>query len=285
MGGYHDIRIELFLLGGVMTLASFLSAGAWGQEFDAASVKPAPDPESVIAAGKIAHVGTTIDGARVDIGSATLKELIAMAYKLNAYQIQAPAWMDSHPQRFDVLAAIPPGQTKEHVPEMTQALLAERFHLVVHRESKEQPVYSLVVGKSGAKLTTAVPEAEQTTGVPIKVSFANGALHYEFSGTTMHSLAAFLSQGHVGMQVIDRTGLSGDWQVALDIGGFRPVAPQVTSGADNRGDQGQPASGASDPLDDMIVTSLRRLGLNLEKSKATLEQLVVDHADKMPTED
>src|SRR5205814_5568237 len=71
---------------------------------------------------------------------------------------QGPDSMKS--QRFDILAKMPEGATKEQVPEMLQALLAERFQLKVHRENREQSIYALVVGKGGPKLKEAAPDPE-----------------------------------------------------------------------------------------------------------------------------
>jgi len=104
------------------------------------------------------HVGMKIDAARVDIGSMSLAELIRIAYRVKAYQVSGPDWMAS--ERFDVLAKLPEGASSAQVPEMLQALLAERFKLTMHRESKEHAVYALVVGRNGPKLKESAPDAD-----------------------------------------------------------------------------------------------------------------------------
>jgi uncharacterized protein (TIGR03435 family) len=130
-------------------------------EFEVASIKPSgPLDVAAIVSGK-AHVGMTVDKARVDIGSANLMGLICQAYKVKTGQVAgAPSWMSIGLQadRFDIVAKLPEGATKEQVPAMLQALLADRFKLKVHRETRETPVYALIVGKGGPKLKEVADE-------------------------------------------------------------------------------------------------------------------------------
>ena len=79
-----------------------------------------------------------------------LKNLIQSAYRVKSYQVSGPAWLDS--ERFEIIAKLPEGASQEQVPEMLQKLLQERFGLKLHRETKELPIYALVVGKNGPKL-------------------------------------------------------------------------------------------------------------------------------------
>jgi uncharacterized protein (TIGR03435 family) len=107
----------------------------------------------MMASGKL-HAGMKIDGKRVDIGNFGMMQLICKAYDVKSYQVSGPSWMKGAGlagQRFDIVANLPEGATKEQVPQMLQALLAERFKLVIHRESKDQAVYALVIGKGGAE--------------------------------------------------------------------------------------------------------------------------------------
>ena len=125
---------------------------AAGPTFNVASIKPSePITPAMVQAGRI-HAGMRIDGARVDIGNFTLLQLITKAYDVKTYQVQGPSWMTPMAQRFDIVANLPAGATKEQVPQMLQALLAERFKLVIHRDTKEHNVYALVVAKGGAKI-------------------------------------------------------------------------------------------------------------------------------------
>ena len=146
-----------------LLLLSALFLGQTASSFEVASIRPAETfTPAMIAAGKL-HVGMSVDGARVDIGYLSLGELIPIAFKVKPYQVQGPEWLRS--QRFDILAKMPEGATKEQVPALLQALLEERFKLKAHRESRESPIYALLVGKDGPKLKEAEPGSE-TPGQP-----------------------------------------------------------------------------------------------------------------------
>jgi uncharacterized protein (TIGR03435 family) len=142
---------------------------AFGQQqpvFEVASIRPAAQitPE-MITSGKL-HVGMKVDAGRVDIGYVSLRDLVTMAYEVKPFQVTGPDWMAA--QRFDILAKMPEGATKEQVPAMLRALLEERFKLVAHRENKEQPVYSLEVGKNGPKFKEAPARAPTPEAAPAK---------------------------------------------------------------------------------------------------------------------
>src|SRR5581483_6279173 len=93
---------------------------------------------------------------RVDYGGLTMNRLLAVAFRLQPYQLpKGPSWWDS--DRFDMLGTMPEGATQEQVPEMMQWLLVERFCLVAHGETKEMQAYALVVGKEGVKMKPADP--------------------------------------------------------------------------------------------------------------------------------
>ncbi|MGA9108105.1 MAG: TIGR03435 family protein [Bryobacteraceae bacterium] len=148
-------------------------AGGWA--FEVATIKPAqmPTPADVMN-GKM-HVGMKTDAARVDIGFMSLTDLIGIAYDVKPYQISGPDWMGGMGERFDILAKMPEGATKEQVPAMLQALLADRFKLAIHRESKERPVYELVVGKGGPKMKESPPDAPAPPAAAAKSDAAPGA--------------------------------------------------------------------------------------------------------------
>jgi uncharacterized protein (TIGR03435 family) len=148
---------------GITAAALVLSCGALQAQtataplsFEVASIKPAPplDPAKIMSGQ--AHLGMNIDGARVDIGFLTLQQLILVAYKVKPHQLEAPDWLKE--QHWDIVAKMPAGANKDQVPEMLQALLAERFKLTIHHINKEQSVYALTVAKSGLKLKEADPD-------------------------------------------------------------------------------------------------------------------------------
>ncbi len=139
-----------------LLLGTIAAVAAFGQQppvFEVASIRPAAQiTPQMITSGKL-HVGMKVDAGRVDIGYVSLRDLVTLAYEVKPFQVTAPDWMTM--QRFDIVAKMPEGATKEQVPAMLRALLEERFQLVAHRENKEQPVYSLEVGKNGPKFKEA----------------------------------------------------------------------------------------------------------------------------------
>jgi uncharacterized protein (TIGR03435 family) len=153
----NEKKVIRHWLVGALSLGMFFGAAqAAGPEFEVASVKSAAElSPDAFRAGKI-HLGTTVDGARVDIGGSPLTTLIQQAFRVKLFQVIAPDWAGQ--SRWDILAKIPEGASQDQVPEMLRALLADRFKLTVHRETREEPVYALVVGKGGVKLKASVPE-------------------------------------------------------------------------------------------------------------------------------
>ena len=262
----------------------FVAAAPWGfgqagPAFEVASVKPAaPLDRAQIVAGKI-HLGMNVDGARVDIGNMPLAELIRTAYRVKPYQIAGPDWMKT--ERFDILAKLPDGTSQDQVPDMLQKLLAERFQLAIHRESKEQPVYALVVGRNGLKLKESPPEAgaaepaksddaapvmkmgqvtiqRDGNGMVIKGSElgskarispgANGTMRLESAAMKLDTFTDFVGR-FVDRPVVDMTGLKGAYQMALELSmdDLRSMATRMAGIAFPGGDFGALRGGAAGP--------------------------------------
>lgn len=145
--------------------------------FEVASIKPAPPLDVMAIASGKAHIGMSIDKARVDIGGLSLMQLVCVAYKVKPYQVAGnPEWMGVglNADRFDILAKMPEGADKDQVPDMLQTLLAERFKLTLHREKRDTPVYALVVGKGGPKLKEAAPDPPAAAPAAADVPAAAG---------------------------------------------------------------------------------------------------------------
>lgn len=296
--------------------------------FDVASVRPsAPlDQAKVYAdlqAGKEFKYGAHIDGLRAQYSYMLLKELIANAYGLKPFQVSGPDWLNGmDAQRFEIVANMLEGSTKDDAPKMLQALLAERFKLVARRVTQEHPVYALVVAKGGPKLkestekpvaidpdaplakgemkingpdgpvrVTQHPDGSSTTNMGVKGIYTHrvqsGNLHFEATILTMPGLAEILTSAMsgTGRTVVDMTGLKGNYQVTLDLSMAELMASARAQGA-NLGPMGvgTGANEASDPGDSSVMSSLEKLGLKLESRKVNVEQVVVDHVEKTPTE-
>src|ERR1035438_3266039 len=119
-------------------------------QFEAASLKPAGPPgRGGASRGIVGGPGTSSPG-QVAYNDQSLKNLVFIACKVQFYQLSTPAWMDE--EYFDVLAKVPAGATQDDVRLMLQHLLADRFKLTMHHESRETQGYALTLGKTGSKM-------------------------------------------------------------------------------------------------------------------------------------
>ena len=263
--------VYLFLLpaSAVLIVATGLAYGqnAAGAEFDAASLKPS-GPQSVRMERKDPEV--------YSFSKATLWDLLFKAWSLVDYekQISGPAWLRK--DSFDLMARFPRGTTGKDFRVMLQNLLIERFKLAVHTETHDLPVYALTVGKGGPRLSEsgtvlgAPPPKDDDCFPALRQGQPDIALGYAIGGrrcltAQQEPIAALIDilRLEVDRPLIDRTGLTGRYDVALEFG--------------------QPLSGQS-PAADLpdIFTAVHQLGLNLQKLKAPYEILVVDYAERRP---
>ena len=134
--------------------------------FEVASVRPAVrSPGGAVERTGGGGIGggcptsLKVDRGRVDVRCATITMLIGYAFRISPDRVTGPDWMmGAGSPRFDIVAKIPQGGSERQVPEMLQALLADRFKLAFHRGNKNGALYALVVEKGGLKLKEAVPE-------------------------------------------------------------------------------------------------------------------------------
>lgn len=282
----------LCLIGGQTSPAQSPAASGTEPKFEVASVRL----DRAIA-DRAPAATVTFSGARVTISGFALKAIVATAYRTEIYLIAAPDWTTQ--TRVVIQALMPEGATKDQLPEMLKALLAERFHLAAHRTALEEPVFALVTAKSGPKLNpprdldratcagwsdksgfddiegcnsvrqdggttvrTQVSVGGQNGPVRFEVT-SDGDLREEYLKMTMPQLARRMSipcaQGCVNLPVVDRTGIAGAWDFVLER----------TCSASNC---------------DTYASSLERIGLKLEKTRAPVERLVIDHVDTTPAE-
>ena len=227
-------------------MAAMSAQGQPAPTFEVASVKVSP-PRT----GAARYTAMDSDPSMVRYSNITLKILIAIAYKFDSRLITGgPPWLDSDP--YDVVAKVPPGTPKEQVPAMLQTLLAERFKLALHRETKDRRAYFLVVGKNGPKLKPAREEGGQNMIIP------GGIIGHAM---TMGVLAGSVASV-VGYQVVDKTGLAAAFDIDLR---FTP-------------------ENSKEPGPDLLTCIQEQLGLKLEPGRAPAEMLVIDHAERTPTE-
>jgi uncharacterized protein (TIGR03435 family) len=206
------------------------------------------------------------------IEAMSLSDLVAWAYNVKTWEVDGgPAWagsgvrkdrstLDAATSRFDITAKAE-GDAPRSVEEfrtMLQSLLAERFHLTIHRDNREAPVYALVVDKNGPKFHESGPDAPGGLGMRGRGKIAG-------IGATMALLAQWFSNGYgVDRPVVDQTGLTGHYDFTLEA---------------------DPLAGATDSTAPSIFTAMpEQLGLRLEPRRAPLQVVVIDHAE-MPSSD
>jgi uncharacterized protein (TIGR03435 family) len=308
---------RLFCRAGLVTLAAIagLAQSTGGQpRFEVASVKPAP-PDVILAsmnggplpAGPFNQSGH--DPGRITWTNIRLLRMIQVAYDFPFDRISAPDWLNTN--GYDVVATVPTGTSVDDFRRMVQNLLAERFKLTVHHATKEVSGYVLEIGKTGAKMTKspAAPKEETVADDGKPNSMREAALQYMATRTEafnalvsidengfavprpgnpmyapgagfsvaivvngrnrstalnqpMSGIADFLGN-LLGSPVQDQTGLTGKYDLRIE---YVPPSPDADPGPDIR---------------DAIQ---QQLGLKLVSKKIPVEILVIDHAEKVPTE-
>jgi len=266
-------------------------------EFEVASIKP-----SAPLAANQARAGLRIDGAQVSCTAFSLNDLLGIAYRVRNYQISGPEWMAS--ERFDINAKLPAASAAKELPEMFQALLEERFQMKMHREKRDLPVYGLVVGKGGLQMQQAPPDAatgapNATGGVNVAVAGQSGGATVNYGNGAYFRLGSNQLVGHklppalmadvlarfADRPVIDMTELKGNYDFTLEFTpeDFRAmmIRSAVAAGVTLPPQALQLAEAASL---DSLFSAVEKLGLKLEARKAPMEVLVIDHAEKTPTD-
>jgi uncharacterized protein (TIGR03435 family) len=193
---------------------------------------------------------------------------------LQFYELIEPDWMKlgGAESGYDLSAKIPAGATREQYHIMLRSLLAERFHLTVHRETRNVPRYAVVLGKGPARLQD--PLAKPPDGRAFGVQMANGHIRLDGYRFSLKQFAGFLTTMLSG-PVTDETNLPGNYSFTLE---FTPDDrwPGYSAGWASA-QKGEPAA-------DLFAAIRDQLGLKLESTKGPIEVLVVDHADKIPAE-
>lgn len=213
--------------------------------FSAASIKPSQLYRVGGEGSGQEHVA--VAGTGVTLTNASLSFCMQWAYNVRFYQISGPNQITQ--DRYDVIAKADRPASKEQLMSMMQALLADRFQLKFHRDTRPFPVYELVAPHKAAKLVPAA--SDQRTSLTI----VNGA--FFFAHVTMPEFAARLSDlSAFDRPVIDKTGIEGTFDIGL------------SSAEAMRAD---PSS---------IFAAIESIGLRLDNGKMPMEVLVVDHAEK-----
>ena len=259
----------ILFLSAVVPFAFLAQAVEPKVEFEVVTIKPLERPMRSGLRGQG-------DPRTLNYPSAPLRFLIRQAYGVADYQIKAPAWIDT--QYYDVVAKIPEGASPKQGPAMLQTMLAARLGLKTHRESQMEPAYALIVGKNGPKLTKFDAAARGSDGKPVPSMSFRPPGHFEYHGLTLPMVAQSLSMS-LGRPVIDRTGIEGTFDIVMDVDpvdleGMRKSAAALGLAPSSRENSAAPS----------IFTVIQEFGLKLESRKESVQHLIVDHVEKMPTE-
>jgi len=198
----------------------------------------------------------------IDYTRVTLFECMREAYHVAGFQISGADHLGDAmlSNRYDIIARAEKTADKTELMSMLQTLLAERFNLRLHSETKELPVFLLIVGKKGPRLTAVTDDGPS--------SFRLGRNGASFKWTSMEGLAGFLAGlGSIQRPVLDRTSLSGVFDFTLLL-------------SDQPADAGAPVDKRAIFAWSSIREDVKDLGLTLESSRAPVELLVVDHAEE-----
>lgn len=261
-------------------------------EFDVASIrqnKPSGNRPTIV------RIRSRDDDGRLYATAVTAKMLMQVAYDVLDMQMEGgPGWVDS--ERFDIqaeaddalsdqLKRLTPQEARPVKQHMLQVLLADRFKLTVHQETKEAPIYELVVAKNGPKIQDVSKTGRISPDSPFPHPEGVGASRA--FNTTMSSFAESLSH-LVGRMVVDKTGLAGRYYFSYQ---YSRESTSVFWRA-RAGGVPEPAGGAAavanglsgvepDSPGPSIFTALReQLGLELKPAKGPVPVLVIDHIEQ-----
>ena len=241
-------------------------------EFEVASIR-ASSPDAVLDS----YVPTlnVAPGTTLRIANRQLKELIMIAYGIGGRQLAGPGWLIDPPgqaagdvPRFDIVAKVPNDASRDQIPAMMQNLLADRFKLKVHRESRAIVIYALSQAKGGRKIKPVPDGEKRQSGCARNMFGENGVTTAVCGNMTPAQLAqqlqtlapAYFREG----PVVDQTGLTQSYDFTL---------AWITM---QQSDAGQDGPSMFDAID--------KLGLHLERQKGSAEVLVVDQSEKAPAE-
>lgn len=243
----------------------------------------------------------TPDAGRITYTGVTLTNVLTRAYDVKTYQVSGPDWLSS--EHYDIAATIPPGATIPQFRLMLEHLLAERFHLALHRETRQLAGYRLVTGRNGSKLKpvkgteaggAANPDSPEPEAPPqldaagfpvltapglVLMEGVKGKAVVSFLTARAQPLSALVDMlsREFRLPILDRTGLHGNFNFTLEFApqppGAPPAAPEM---------EGLPMA-ADDSAPNLIVAVREQLGLRLTPGKIPLEVLIVDRADRIPT--
>jgi uncharacterized protein (TIGR03435 family) len=224
-----------------------------------------PGDKIYINLGSLSHGTLTLTNT-------SLADCLRYAFGLTSNdQLSGPDWIKSKLVRFDIVAKAPADTPLDQVRLMLQTLLTERFQLALHHEQKELSYVALMIGKKGPKLQEAIPDSDASGN-----KFLIGRI--VSNHISMTTLATLFSR-FTGQTVLDMTGLTASYDLKIE---WTPEkAPKLV----------EPAAGAdagattdSESALSLFAAVEQQLGLRLEVRKGPVDVIVIDHAERVPTQ-
>ncbi len=242
------------------------------QKFEVASVR-LYNPNSTVNTNDpgFRTAPTVFPSNRLTMRYTNLQSLIREAFGVNyRYIFGGPDWLAG--QRYDLDAKVDGNArlTREQMRPLLQNLLEERFHLKTHHEQKIVPGYALVIAKGG-------PRLQPNKGTPFQGMYGGYMMKYQ--NVSVEDFAGYLAgpvngQGPIKGPVIDRTGLKGMYDFDLKYGRHDPDDPGFAQIPEN----------LYANLPDIFTVLQEKYGLKLVPEKITIDTLVIDHVDRVPTD-
>jgi uncharacterized protein (TIGR03435 family) len=227
--------------------------------FDVASIKSSK--ASAMREGGRRERIEAVPGSLI-MGNVRFQTAVRWAYRVQEYQVTGPSWIGE--ERYDIVAKAGSPAPESDLRLMLQTLLAERFQLAIHHQTKEMNAYVVTVGKNGHKLQ----ESKAEGAMDVKPS---GPMVATIQRADLDELASMLSQP-LQAPVVNMTGLKGRYDFKVDMAPY--LTPEVMS----------TAKSPMDLIGVGITAMQEQLGLKMESKKVAVELIVVDHAEKLPIE-
>jgi len=250
------VRVILGPLFGILLAGA--AAAQPAPAFDVASIRLArgpigPEGMHAMPASIKSEPGT------VTMRSATFRNVVRWAYNVVDFQVTGPDWIDQ--QRYDIVAKAPGAASEEQMRLMMRTLLADRFKLASHQQTKEAQAWVLSVGKNGPKFKESAAEGESSI-VPDQKRMS-----ISVQRTQVSQLVDFLAP-ILRAPVLDETGLKGRYDITIAVDKYIP----------------DHATGMSDLVGVLVTAIQQELGLKLEQKKMPVDFVVVDRAESTPAE-
>jgi uncharacterized protein (TIGR03435 family) len=237
-------------------------------EFEVATIKPTEHPDPL-------RKNIKFEGRRFTARNVTLSDLVLFAYDLQSRELSGgPDWFTKDEYDIDAVPDVEVQSSDNSLDAMSQwramgqKLLADRFKLASHREQRELPVYALLLGKSGPKLTKSAGDSDAT---PTQGFRKLG--EFSAKNETLSDFARFMQLVVLDRPILDKTAIAGRFDIELN---WTPDGSQFS----NIGIHVPPPTDSPNAPPGLFTAIQEQLGLKLESTKGSVQVLVIDHVER-----